>query len=131
MKNYRITKQYQVNLGELEHMKREAWDSFVTAKSDANRIECILKVINSHYIRSSDRVLEAKENNPDFATYASHWLVAQKKGYGAFPVEVIALAAKHYPAPSELAIVEGKSYWEPILAKKYNSVLVIPRNRKN
>jgi hypothetical protein len=127
MKNYHITLKSQVKLEDVEKMKMESGKSLDAAINDIERVELLLRAINAYYIRSSNRVLEDGAENPDFATYASHWLAAQKDGWAAIPLHVIERAAEEYSAPNNLAIEKGKSYWEPSLARKYNIALTISK----
>lgn len=119
MKNYHITTLSEIDMTENEKMKRGAWDKYQVATNADERVEALLLIINSHYIRSSSRILKANQRNPDFATFASHWLQAQADvGYPPWPRETFEHAVKMYPPPRNgQAIPIGKSYWEPGLAK--------------
>jgi hypothetical protein len=110
VKNYRITKIEQIEHINDEPMKKEAWEIFKASSTDEERIAALLMVINSHYIRSS-RLVDLK-HNPDFATFASHWLWANRDGWAWCPKRIVDLLEREYPKPEFPMIRDGRSHWE-------------------
>jgi len=131
MENYHITAlsdavKERMKIKGLEKMKMDSWKLAKMVSTDEELLECLLLVIDSHYMRSSVVVLGNKENNPDFATFASHWLGAQEMKWSGYSDGVMSLAIKIYPPPKKLAISDHGSYWEPSLAQKYKINLTVP-----
>lgn len=130
MENYHITVlsdevKERMKVKSLEKMKMDSWKLAKMVSTNEELLECLLLVIDSHYMRSSVVVLGNQEKNPDFDTFASHWLGAQEMKWSGYSDEVMSLAAKLYPPPKKLAIKGHGSYWEPSLARLYDIDLTV------